>query len=102
MSRIQPVTADAVIVEEEFLTLTELSVRCHTSSDELLALIHEGVLDPSGRTPEEWLFSGAALQRARTALRLSRDLHLNEPGIALALELLDQIEALKALLRRGG
>ena len=102
MSRIQPASADAVVVEEEFLTLTELSLRCQTSSDELLALIHEGVLDPSGDSPQEWRFSGVALQRARTAVRLSRDLHLNEPGIALALELLDQIEALKARLRRSG
>lgn len=102
MSRIQPEPSDAVVVEEEFLTLVELSCCCQASSEELIALVQEGALDPSGDKPEEWRFSGAALRRARIALRLSRDLHLNKPGVALALELLDQIEALKARLRRTG
>jgi len=42
------------------------------------------------------------LQRARTALRLTHDLELNAPGAALVLDLLDQIDTLRARLRRVG
>ncbi len=40
----------------------------------------------------EWRFSGAALRRARLALRLERDLELNLAGVALALELMEELE----------
>jgi len=60
------------------------------------------VLEPNGEQPREWRFTGPALRRARLALRLTRDLELNPPGVALALDLLDEIEALKARLQRAG
>ena len=50
------------------------------------------------------MFTGASLQRTRVALRLLRDLELNLPGAALAVDLLGQIERLQGELRvlRGG
>jgi chaperone modulatory protein CbpM len=49
----------------------------------------------------EWRFSGTALRRARTALRLQRDLEINLPGVALALELLEEIDKLRRTLKVG-
>jgi chaperone modulatory protein CbpM len=43
----------------------------------------------------EWRFSGAALRRARIALRLERDLGVNLPGVALALDLLEELQRLR-------
>ena len=40
------------------------------------------------------------LRESRLAARLTRDLDLNPPGVALALELLDEIDALHARLHR--
>jgi chaperone modulatory protein CbpM len=37
----------------------------------------------------------------RAASRLARDLQINPPGIALALDLLDEIEALKTRAKRS-
>ncbi len=48
----------------------------------------------------QWRFSGSALQRARTAMRLQRDLGINLAGVALAMDLLDEIEELRGRLRR--
>ena len=92
----------SVVEEEVELTLVGLCHACHASSEQVVELVEEGVLEPAGGAPGEWQFSGAALRRARAALRLGRDLQLNAAGVALALDLLDEIEALRSRLRRAG
>jgi chaperone modulatory protein CbpM len=80
------------------------SLRCE--AELIVALVHEGVLEPQGASPAEWRFGAAALLRARRAVRLARDLDINPPGVALALQLLDEIRRLEAVLQgavdRGG
>ena len=91
-----------LVVEETVrLTLTELCQACSTEEEHVLTWVFEGVLEPIGESPRDWRFGGESLRRARLALRLSRDLEVNPPGVALALDLLDEIAALRArLLRR--
>lgn len=94
---------DAVVVDETTqFSLAELCRACQADSARLIALVDEGVLQPAGQGPGEWRFSGPALQRARAALRLSRDLELSVSGTALVLDLLDEIAALRAKLHRAG
>ncbi len=86
------------IVEEEVeLTLGELSRACSVNAEWLLSLVEEGILDPVRREPH-WAFGGASLRRALTVHRLQRDLGVNLAGAALALELLDEIDTLRARL----
>jgi chaperone modulatory protein CbpM len=95
--------AHGAVVEEDLrLSLLELSRACRVSEAQIRVLVVEGVLEPIGDTPHEWRFTGLALQRATRALRLTHDLELNPPGVALALDLLDEIAALRARLRRLG
>ena len=90
-----------VIVEETTeLSLSELSRACATSTEWLIELVDEGALEPAGRKPAQWRFSGASLKRARTARRLHDDLKINMAGVALALELIEEIEAMRERLRR--
>ena len=93
-----------VIVEEELrFTLVELSHACRVDAARLVALVDEGVIEPlEGDVPEAWQFAGPSLRRARAALRLGHDLELGVEGTALVLDLLDEIEALRAALRRAG
>ena len=49
----------------------------------------------------QWRFSGAQLRRARIALRLERDLGLNAAGVALVLELLEELEQFRRERRSG-
>lgn len=94
---------DVLIVEEQVeLTLDELCRVCSTEIDQLTALVDEGVIAPQGESPAGWRFSGAQLRRARVAVRLQRDLGVNTAGAALALQLMDEIEALRAQLGRRG
>ena len=91
-----------VVEEEVRLTLVELCRVCGASEHELTAWVAEGVLDPEGDTAQAWQFAGASLRRAHRATHLAHDLEINPAGIALALDLLDQIEALRARLGRLG
>jgi len=92
-----------LVVEEEVqLTLVELCQACSAEQEHVLAWVFEGVLEPVGQSPQDWRFSGESLRRARLARRLSQDLEINPPGVALALDLLDEIATLRARLLRAG
>ena len=91
-----------VVEEQVQLTLVELCQACSAEQEHVQAWVVEGVLEPVGGSPQEWRFSGESLRRARLALRLSRDLEINPSGVALALDLLDEIAALRARLQRLG
>lgn len=82
------------------LSLNDLCQACAGSTDWVIELVAEGVIEPSGQPPAAWRFSARCLQRAHTAMRLQRDLHINLSGVALAIDLLEEIEALQARLMR--
>lgn len=92
-------TAPAVVEDE--LSLEELSRSCRCDAEWLIELVYEGVLEPQGAAAEQWRFAGASLRRARIAVRLQQDLQLNAPGVALALDLLDEIHALRLQVTFG-
>jgi chaperone modulatory protein CbpM len=91
------------IVESHIeFTLIELCRITGASSDDFVQWIAEGAFEPQGAGIEDWRFSGTCLRRAITAQRLTADLELNAPGVALALDLLDRIDALRIRLARYG
>jgi chaperone modulatory protein CbpM len=91
------------IHEEQFqLTLADLCRACAVHAERIVELVDAGVLEPEGREPARWIFDGASLHRALAALRLQRDLEMNLAGVALTLELLDEINALRGRLRAMG
>ncbi len=96
------VAASVVIDERVVFTLPELCRASGADRDELLALVREGLLAPTGAGPEAWLFSGPALLQARRALRLARELDIGLEGAAIVIDLLDEIQTLRTLLRRRG
>jgi chaperone modulatory protein CbpM len=84
----------AIFEESAVLTVRDLSRMCAVDERHIVEFVEEGVLTVEVDTAE-WHFSGAALRRARLALRLERDLELNLAGVALALELMDELENLR-------
>lgn len=103
MVRVHHLVVDAVVVDEAMqFSLAQLCRVCQADAASVVALVDEGVLNPTGRRPDDWRFSGSSLQRARAAVRLSRDLDLNAGGTALVLDLLDEIAALRAKLPQAG
>ena len=89
------------IVPEEptELTLAEVCRACAVQTEFIVELVEEGVLAPVGQEPQRWRFTYAHLRRVRVAARLQHDLSVNLAGAALALELLEEIEALRTRLQ---
>jgi chaperone modulatory protein CbpM len=88
-----------IIDEHIRLNLDELVRRCDVEVELVIALVHEGALEPQGEHPQEWSFSGPDLIRLHRARRLQRDLEVNLAGVALALDLLDELDSLRQRLR---
>ncbi|MGD9947932.1 MAG: chaperone modulator CbpM [Desulfobulbus sp.] len=89
-----------VLNEETRCSLVDLCRLCKVSAELIESMIDEGILTPEGRSPRDWQFSFVAVKRVQTVIRLQQDLRVNLPGCALALDLLDEIEALRPLTRR--
>jgi chaperone modulatory protein CbpM len=89
-----------IVDETTLLTLEDLSRMCSVEEQHLVEFVEEGVLS-AVLVSRRWHFTGAALRRARRALRLERDLELNLAGVALALDLMEEIERLRRQLHRN-
>lgn len=90
-----PALSGAIFEESAVLTLKDLSRMCAVDERHIVEYVEEGVIHAVTVSTNEWYFSGAALRRTRMALRLERDLEINLAGVALALELLDELQRLR-------
>lgn len=62
----------------------------------VIEIVEHGILEPQGRQPDEWLFDSAALSIARRAVKLHHELQMEWDGVALALDLLEELEQVRA------
>jgi len=90
----------SIVENEVHMSIVELSHASRTPEDLIMSWVSEGVLSPTGSSPQDWRFSGESLRRAKTAAHLTHDLELNIPGVALTLDLLDEINRLRSQLHR--
>ena len=65
----------------------------------LKAMVGEGIVAPIGGGVIKWRFTRNSVVRVRTVMRMQRDLRVNLAGAALALDLLERIEALNERLK---
>lgn len=79
--------------DDTLLTVQELARACAVEAEWVDRLVAHGVIAPS--RGEEAVYSAMCIGRLRKARRLERDFDLNAPGLALVLELLDEIERLR-------
>lgn len=75
--------------------LSQLYKITHLSSDFIDKCIEHGIVEPIGNQPKEWLFDADQLNRLRKAARLRNDLDLNWSGLALAIDLIDELARLR-------
>ena len=61
----------------------------------LIEIIEEGLFASQAADEEQMTLDQKSLQRLETAFRLHRDLNINLPGVALALDLLEEMEQMK-------
>jgi len=89
-------THTAVVVDESTLfTFQEICEVSGIESELIIELIEHGVIEPINTPHNEWQFTAISLHRSQQAQRLKNDLGINLPGVALILDLLDELHELR-------
>jgi chaperone modulatory protein CbpM len=103
-----------ILDEQSALTLVEISSACAVQTEYIIELVEEGLITPvspetgqeinpqapwEALEPHSWRFTGVHMRLVRIACHLQSDLGVNLPGVALALQLLDEVEALRTRVR---
>ncbi len=84
------------MVNENIIYTTYAIRHTHGLSQEAInEMVSWGIAEPSGNKPEKWLFTQKDCERIGCALRFRKELDINIPGAALALQLLEDIQDLR-------
>lgn len=86
---------EGIISEEALLTFHDFCAICGAEEQYVIEMVEMGILEPEGKTSPNWQFSLVQMLRFQKAQRLHTDLKLNLQGVALGLELLDEIKQLR-------
>jgi len=88
-----------LLEEDSEVSFVQLCEACEVHAESIEAMMEEGIIAPIGGGVSKWRFTRSSVVRVRSVLRMRRDLHVNLAGAALALDLLERIEALNARLK---
>ena len=107
-----------ILDEQSVLTLVEISNACAVQTEYIIELVDEGLITPEVSSevspeisprfspetyePHSWRFTGMHMRLVRIASHLQSDLGVNLAGVGLALQLLDEVEALRTRLKAMG
>ena len=96
--------SDPVTKEVEPVSHYSIVQVCTVSAVEksfVVELVQHGVVDPEGnnREPDQWCFTQTQASLCKRAANLYYDLQVNIPGIGLALQLLGELEQLRAKVK---
>ena len=100
MDTSREIQSGCVLDERVTLTLDDLCRAARVRREWVQSLVDEGILEPVGRESRHWLFRGSSLRRMHKAMRLQHDLGINLAGIALILDLMDELETLRTKVGR--
>ena len=105
-----PELSGTVLDDQHLLTVEEVCRVCSVQVEYIEELVEEGLITPQveqvdrDRIAEKherraWRFTGTHMRQARIAAHLQSDLGVNLAGVALALQLLDEVETLRTRLK---
>lgn len=100
MSQSEIITA-YVVDDEACLTLEQLCAACAVEPIWVIHHVEEGLLSPLTGPVDNWRFSSACLTRTRRIRALERDFDAVPELAALMVDLLEEVETLRARVRRG-
>jgi chaperone modulatory protein CbpM len=92
----------SVIGDEAVLSLEDFARACPAEVSWIAELVEVDVLVPQGAEQSDWRFRAADLLCARRVARLLRDFGASTEAVAVILDLLVEIERLRARLVREG
>lgn len=94
-----PMVATEVLDDAAPYALRELCKTFGIEANVVVEMVEVGVLLPDGSEPSKWAFSATAVVRLQKARRMQRDLGINLAGVAVALDLLDDLAATRQKVR---
>ncbi len=97
-NQLEKVYEGIVVEEDEYISLIHLCRFCNHSQEEIVELVNEGILEPTGGPKHEWRFTYKAIRRVKKVRRLQKDFELNLSASGLVIHLLDRIEELESKL----
>jgi chaperone modulatory protein CbpM len=80
---------------QNYLTLAEVTRNLRMSADTVSTLVNCGIVEPQGEQPGQWLFEPQMVTVIQRASRLQRDLDLEWPAVALAMDLMEDLQRLR-------
>jgi len=88
--------------EMDFLTLEQLCSVCALEREWLVMRVREGLIPATGGSDTEWRFTTTALARVRRMREIERSYDAAPELAALVADMLEELDALRARLRRAG
>lgn len=85
----------------DFLTLEELCSACALERDWLVVRVREGLIAAEGGTDTEWRFTTTTVSRVRRMREIERTYDAAPELAALVADMLEELDALRARLRRA-
>jgi len=89
------VSTGKILDEHLEFSLYQICRYCDLESEQVVEMVTEGIVEPRGDRPVNWRFNGYMLKRVQIATRLQRDLEINLPGVAVIIDLLNELEQLR-------
>lgn len=104
MARKESVLTVDVADSRVTFSLREMCERGECHAELVLKMVSYGIIEPieptAAESEQSWEFDLASLMRLHKAIRLQRDLKMNLPGLAMSLDLLDEVEAMRRDITR--
>ena len=93
---------DAAGEPTDLLSLEELCAVCALEREWLVVRVREGLIPASGESDVEWRFTTTTLARVRRMREIERTYEAAPELAALVADMLEELDALRARLRREG
>ena len=88
--------------ESDYLTLDQLCSVCALEREWLVVRVREGLIPAEGKADTEWRFTTTTLSRVRRMREIERSYDAAPELAALVADMLEEMDALRARLKRAG
>ena len=88
--------------ETDVLTLEQLCSVCALERDWLVVRVQEGLIPAQGESDSEWRFTTTTVSRVRRMREIERSFDAAPELAALVADMLEEMDVLRARLRRQG
>jgi chaperone modulatory protein CbpM len=88
--------------DSDYLTLEQLCSVCALERDWLIVRVREGLIPALGDADTEWRFTTTTLSRVRRMREIERSYDAAPELAALVADMLEEMDALRARLKRAG